>query len=274
VASPRFGLSFELWKGTSVRASLGINHQAPETFWINCDPKNTTLSYLRTENGSIGFTSVLRRDIQMSAEAFAKNYHNYPVDTSNPYQTLANLGGSVIPTYFGSPLVSKGKGFARGVEVSVQKLRTERWSWSACYSYSTVKFQALDGVLRPGDFDYRHLANALVSYRISPSWDVSMRWRLTGGQPYTPFDMKQSIQRDWTYYDLTKINTLRYPAYHRLDLRIDKSFVFRKWTLDAYIDIQNVYNRKNVYYKFWNDGAEHTVYYLPLIPFVGIQAGF
>ena len=129
-------------------------------------------------------------------------------------------------------------------------------------------------MLRPGDFDYRHLANALVSYRISPSWDISMRWRLTGGQPYTPFDMKQSIQRDWTYYDLTKINTLRYPAYHRLDLRIDKSFVFKKWTLDAYLDIQNVYNRKNVYYRFWNDAAEHTVYYLPLIPFVGIQAGF
>jgi hypothetical protein len=272
--SPRFGLSYELRTGMTVRASLGIYHQAPETFWINCDPSNRSLSYLRTENVSFGFTSVVRSDIRMTAEVFGKNYHNYPVDTYNPYQTLANLGGSVIPTYFGSPLVSKGKGFARGAELSVQKLRTGRWSWSASYSYSTVKFQALDGVLRPGDFDYRHLANALVSYRISPSWDVSVRWRLSGGQPYTPFDMKQSIQRDWTYYDLAKINTLRYPAYHRLDLRIDKSFVFKKWTLEAYLDIQNVYDRKNVYYKFWNDAAEHTVYYLPLIPFIGIQAGF
>jgi hypothetical protein len=86
--------------------------------------------------------------------------------------------------------------------------------------------------------------------------------------------MKTSAQKDWTYYDMARINTLRYPAYHRLDVRIEKKFVFRKWTLDAYLDVQNLYNRRNVYYKFWNDGEEHTVYYLPIIPFIGLQAGF
>lgn len=272
--SPRLGLSAALGKRLTLHGSLGIYHQAPETFWLDCDPSNRSLPYLRTENAVVGFTSVLRSDIRLKLEVFGKNYHNYPVDKANPYQTLANLGGSVIPTYFGSQLVAAGKGFARGVEVSIQKLRTDRWSWSGSYSYSRVEFQALDGVLRAGDFDFRHMANALVSYRISPSWEVGARWRLTGGQPTTPFDMTQSVRRDWTYYDLARINTLRFPAYHRLDLRLDKSFVFKKWTLDAYIDIQNVYNRRNVYYKFWNDGAEHTVYYLPLVPFIGIQAGF
>ena len=274
VVSPRFGLSATLGKKLTVHGSFGIYHQSPETFWLDCAPANRLLSYLRTENAVLGFTSILRSDVQLRAEVFSKRYHDYPVDTANPYQTLANLGGSVIPTYFGSTLVSAGKGFARGVELSIQKLRTGRWSWSASYSYSKVEFQALDGVLRAGDFDFRHLANALVSFRISPSWEVAARWRLTGGQPYTPFDMTQSVRRDWTYYDVTRINTLRLPAYHRLDLRLDKSFVFKKWTLDLYLDVQNVYNRRNVYYRFWNDGEEHTVYYLPIIPFIGIQAGF
>jgi hypothetical protein len=49
---------------------------------------------------------------------------------------------------------------------------------------------------------------------------------------------------------MTRINTLRYPAYHRLDLRLEKRFAFKKWSLDAYIDVQNLYNRKNVYYTF------------------------
>ena len=87
--SPRFGLSYELWAGMTVRASLGITHQAPETFWINCDPSNRSLSYLRTENVSFGFASILRSDIRMTAEVFGKNYHNYPVDT---YQSLPNPG--------------------------------------------------------------------------------------------------------------------------------------------------------------------------------------
>jgi hypothetical protein len=65
-----------------------------------------------------------------------------------------------------------------------------------------------------------------------------------------------------------------YPAYHRLDLRLERRFAFKKWSLDAYIDVQNLYNRKNVYYTFWEDGKQKRVYYLPLIPFIGIQAGF
>jgi len=274
VASPRLGLRYELGRDVAVHASYGIYYQAPETFWLNCHPSNTSLRYLRSEHAVVGAESIFGGRIKVTAEIFNKTYRNYPVDTANPYQTLANLGGSVIPTYYGSPLVGAGSGFARGVELSAQSVAEGRLTWHFVYSYSTVKYKALDGVLRYGDFDFRHLANAVVTYRFSTGWDVSLKWRLTGGQPYTPLDMKASVQRDWTYYDLTKINTIRYPAYHRLDLRVEKRFVFRKWTLDAYLDVQNLYNRKNVYYKFWNDGAEHTVYYLPIIPFIGLQAGF
>jgi hypothetical protein len=75
-------------------------------------------------------------------------------------------------------------------------------------------------------------------------------------------------------YDLTRINTLRYPAYHRLDVRVEKRLAFGRWTLDASLDVQNVYNRRNVYYRYWDDGRERTVYYFPIVPFVGLRAGF
>ena len=274
VVSPRLGLSYELWVDTVLHASYGIYYQAPETFWLDCHPTNKALRYLRAEHAVVGAETVFGGVVKATVEVYAKTYHDYPVDTANPYQTLANLGGSVVPTYYGSPLVSAGSGYARGLEMSAGNVAKSKWSWFIDYSYSVIKFKALDGVLRCGDFDFRHLLNALVSVKLSPSWDISLKWRLMGGQPYTPFDLKLSAQRDWTYFDLTRINTLRYPAYHRLDLRLEKRFVFKRWTLDAYIDIQNLYNRKNIYYKFWNDGAEHAVTYLPLIPFIGLQAGF
>jgi hypothetical protein len=59
-----------------------------------------------------------------------------------------------------------------------------------------------------------------------------------------------------------------------LDVRLEKRFIFKKWSLDVYLDVQNVYNRKNIYYKFWDDGQEKSVYFFPIIPFLGIQAGF
>jgi hypothetical protein len=45
--------------------------------------------------------------------------------------------------------------------------------------------------------------------------------------------------------DYTKINQLRLPAFHAADIRIDKKFNYKKWTLDLFLDIQNAYNSKN-----------------------------
>jgi len=44
--------------------------------------------------------------------------------------------------------------------------------------------------------------------------------------------------------DYLKFNTLRLPNTHQLDMRIDKEFYFKKWVLNLYTDIQNVYNFK------------------------------
>jgi len=273
-ASPRFGLSFELWRGGALHASYGVTCQSPETFWLDADPTNRSLKFLRSEQAVFGFESVFGNGVKITAEIYAKTYRDYPVDSANPYQTLANLGGSVIPTYYGSALVSAGSGYARGFEFSAQNAASGAWGWLIDYAYSVVKFKALDGVLRNGDFDFRHILNAMISCRISPTLHFALKWRLMGGQPYTPFDIGLSTARDSAYFDLTRINTLRYPPYHRLDLRLEKAFVFKRWTLNAYVDIQNIYNRKNIYYKFWDEGQEHSVNYLPLIPFIGLSADF
>jgi hypothetical protein len=40
------------------------------------------------------------------------------------------------------------------------------------------------------------------------------------------------------------LNSERLPAYHQLDLRVDKVWYFQKWSLNLYLDIQNIYNFK------------------------------
>ena len=271
---PRVGLSYAVLPGSEVRLSYGVYTQAPETFWLDSDPANRDLPFLRAEHVTLGLEHKLRPDLRAKVEVYAKTYRNYPVDKSNPYLTLADEGGSVIPTYFGSRLLGVGTGFARGVEVSLEKALSGRFSWLVDYSYSVVKYKALDGVLRPGDYDFRHIVNAVLSYRPTASFDVSLRWRFAGGQPYTPFDLRLSESKNTSYFDLTKINTLRYPPYHRLDLRLEKRFTFKKWALAVSLDLENVYNRRNIYYIFWEDGRQKNVYFLPIIPLVGLQAEF
>lgn len=47
------------------------------------------------------------------------------------------------------------------------------------------------------------------------------------------------------YYDFSRFNSERLPAFHQLDMRVDKSFFFRKWSLILYADIQNIYHYKS-----------------------------
>lgn len=75
-----------------------------------------------------------------------------------------------------------------------------------------------------------------------------MRWRFIGGAPYSPIDMEKSTIREaWniknqSYLDYDNFNTLRLASTHALDLRVDKEFYFKKWTLNLYTDVQNAYN--------------------------------
>ena len=41
-------------------------------------------------------------------------------------------------------------------------------------------------------------------------------------------------------YDYDRYNQERTDAYAQLDMRVDKSFYFRKWTLSVYVDLENV----------------------------------
>ena len=46
------------------------------------------------------------------------------------------------------------------------------------------------------------------------------------------------------YLDYDRYNELRLSGFHQLDIRVDKSYYFKKWSLTLYLDIQNLYNFK------------------------------
>ena len=84
------------------------------------------------------------------------------------------------------------------------------------------------------------------------NWQIGIKWRYAGGAPYTPYDIeKSSLIEAWDvnnqpYLDYSKFNTLRGNAFQQLDLRIDKSYFFKKWSIMFYIDIQSLTNYKVV----------------------------
>ena len=65
----------------------------------------------------------------------------------------------------------------------------------------------------------------------------------------------------------------RLPAFHQLDVRVDKTWEFQAWKLTAYLDVQNAYNHQNgegVSYNF-NYSESKSQPGLPLLPILGIR---
>jgi len=71
-------------------------------------------------------------------------------------------------------------------------------------------------------------------------------------------------------------NSTRLPSFQQLDLRVDRIWRFDTWTMNGYLEIQNLYNYANVEgyrydYDFQN---KRPVTGLPIIPSLGIRGTF
>jgi len=275
-ASPRISFSLPLTASFSLNLSSGFYHQFPSYIWLNTFESNTKLKAVKVIQYIAGIEHILRSDIRFKLEAFYKDYSNYPASTLRDYLVLANTGAGYggSPTNFDSfgldPLISKGVGDAKGIEFSAQK-RSSDVPHYALFSltYSESKFKGLDGIYRNGSYDQRWIVNLSGGYIFNERWEASFKFRFATGSPYTPYnsDGTQSIEN---------YNTMRYPDSHSLDLRIDRRWNFERWTLIAYIDVQNIYNRSNPSTINWDykEMKSDIVSSIGILPSIGVSIEF
>jgi hypothetical protein len=277
--APRVGISFDLTGQTALTVSAGRYYQAPSYIWLVGDPMNATrLEPLRADQVVAGVQLQLREDTKLQIEGYLKRYHDYPARTFRPQAVLAPSGFENVTNDipFGlEPLESEGTGRAYGLEVFLQKRPSDVPFYGlASLAVARSTFTGIDGVSRPGAYDGRIIGNLLVGYRPNAAWELSGKFRVASGLPTTPF---VSSGPDIGRLDFDRYNAgPRLPTVHALDLRVDRRWSFRRWQLDVYLDVQNVYSRANVSRYQWNarDQAPEANESLGVLPSVGVNIEF
>jgi len=274
--APRFSATYALNPVMNLSGSIGRYYQAPSYIWLVANPINTALTFVGTDQYVLGTDYLVQMDTRVSLEVYVKNYFNYPCSNARPYLVLANTGAGFggsdegFASFGLDPLVSAGSGQARGIEFLIQKKLSE----ISCYgtvsiSYSKSEFKALDGIVRPSSFDQSWILNVGGGYIFNEKWEISTKFRFATGRPYSPYTTggMQSAE----FY-----NTLRTEANHSLDVRVDRRWSFATWTLDTYIDIQNIYNRKPIDVPRYNQrtGQLEQNGSIGILPSIGISAEF
>jgi len=195
--------------------------------------------------------------------------------------------------------VNASFGESYGFEISLEKRNIERGSkLSGWVSYALAWAQRYrDGRIIPFNYDQRHTVNVVVNYRFNDVWELGVRWRYGTNFPYTPpvgakprvvvengqpqlaTDFFGHVIFDLDYGDESNRNSVYKPVYHRLDMRLTAYTEFwgLKWSF--YLDVINVYNRKNVLgYQYFIkedgtiDGRETNMF--PIIPTIGVSTRF
>ena len=272
--SPRFSTSYLLTDITRINFSTGIYYQSPSYIWLAGNAINKQLRNMKVDQFILGFDSYLSDDALVKVEGFYKKYSDYPVSAIRPYLIMANTGAGFGDENYESfglePLLPEGTGKARGLEISMQKkLSGSPYYGIASLTYSVSDYKALDQIERTGTYDQTWIISLSGGYKFNDEWEGNLKFRYSTGKPYTPY------YPDGTQ-NASNFNSLRFPASHSLDIRLDKLWFFSDWTLITYIDIQNIYNRKNITGVRWDVRTQKPEFNesIGILPSIGISAVF
>ncbi len=251
--SPRFSVSYGLNEKVYLNLNTGIYYQRPAYTTLGYRDQNGKLvnkqndiTYIQSNHYVTGLEWRPSENAKITGELFYKQYDNYPFSV----QDSVSIGSkSADFGVFGDEEVtSTGKGRAYGFELYTRLPSIKDYNVILSYTYVRSEFEDIEGNYVPSAWDNRHILNLTARRSFKNNWDVGIKWRYVGGAPYTPYDVEKSRQIElWNlqnepYLNYNRFNELRLGAFHQLDIRVDKSFYFDKWTLGLYLDIQNAYN--------------------------------
>lgn len=212
--------------------------------------------------------------------------NNFADDPNTPTDDLI---GGVGQSYGLDLLIRKDEGRTRGF-LSASWLRAER-----TFPDPTTGLVPAPEVTYPPIFDRRLDLDLVLSTRLARGWDAGLRWNLGTGLPYTRVlgsyimyeyqIINRGMRRINDEPDSANIAVLigprnqeRYPAYHRLDLSVRKQFSKSWGVLTPYLQVLNVYNRKNVLFYFYDYNratpVRSGVSMFPILPTLGVEVVF
>ena len=272
--SPWLLAELQITSGLRIRGGAGIYRQVPgfaETFGLR---GTRDLRAERAVQTDAGIEQLLGSDTRWQVTLYNRAERGI---LRLPGEEIRMAGGALIPPSQTSRWTSALDGYARGVELLVQRRSTGGVSGWLSYSLGFNRYEdRTTGESFDGDFDNRHAFNAYVLYRISDRFNVAGKLRTATNVPATGYWEQRGDQ----YFVSASRNTLRVPAYARLDVRASRTFNHRSNRITLFVEVMNVLGRENVRYTppgvSFRTGQAFGLFesMIPLVPSAGVLVEF
>ncbi len=252
---PRLSARYRLNRNTSFKAGFAMTYQylhlvsnststLPTDIWV---PSSQVIEPQIALQYAVGwFQNFANDQFEASVEVYYKDLQNqidYPENFVNDISVdLENV-------------FVFGRGRAYGIEFFLKKRKGKFTGWIGYTLARTEReFPDInDGAVFPTVYDRRHDLSLVLSYKVSPKWELGATFVYGSGNAFTPIRSLYFIEQNFAinYGDR---NSARLPAYHRLDFAAtwtpnpDPEKRFHSiWTFSVY----NLYNRQNPFFIFY-----------------------
>lgn len=274
--SPRVSGTIGLGRSTRLRAAAGLYTQSPgyeKLIQSDYVVDQVDLDFERARHVSLGVERDLGLGVTARVELYHKRFDRLIVGRlETEAERRARLATYDFPSALKAeiptdPLVTSeptndGKGRAVGLDVYVTRLGPRLSGWLS-YTVGDTRRQAY-GQKYPFDYDRRHGATLVGSYRLSPRFQLSATARAASGFPWTPFagirvasieekerlvparDEQGRLVYEVAAGPLRSLNSARLPFYARLDLRAAFRPRGEKGRWELYLEAINALGRENV----------------------------
>ena len=231
---PRGSVSFTLSNGSNLRFAYGQYEQSPQP------------SHLLAEDGNRALESSLTRHYIMELE------HELSSRTELKLATYYKDAQRLVTPDEVSNYLNQGTAYVGGAEVFLRHRIPDKFFGWISYAYTHAeRRENSDDAYQPYLFDNTHIISVVANYNFTPKFEVGAKWQYLSGTSEAPISSIVLIQDPVT----RGLNPLLASAdeqlstelspYHKLDFRV--SYKWNIWGLQAggFLDILNVYNRKN-----------------------------
>ena len=275
---PRGSLSFALPSGSNLRLAYGHYEQSPQPHQI------------LAENGNSGLESSLARHYIMELE------HELSSRTEFKFATYYKDMQKLVTADEIANYLNQGTAYVGGVEAFLRHRVPDKFFGWISYAYTHAERREDPGdSYQPYFFDNTNIVSVVANYNFTPKFEIGAKWQYLSGTSEVPISSVVLIQDPLTrglnplLASVDESVTAKLTPYHKLDFRVSYKFDFMGLRVGGFLDILNVYNRKNIVKFVFTPDSSLTVQgeeveieepeifeaeQFPRIPYIGLTVEF
>jgi outer membrane cobalamin receptor len=287
-SSPWITGDWAMTRTTQLRGGAGIYRQFPDLTMLNGLNGNVDLRPERARHADLGIVQTFSNSISVQVTGYRRDERDVLRIADSEPRRLAD--GTIVLGRGDAPWSNRLAGRAYGVEAILRRDAPDSLSGWIAYGYSEHRYHdAVTDERFWSDYDQRHTVSTYALYRLSNRSSIGAKFRYGSNYPITGYVGQQSFSPNApallggdrpVFFGLTdRRNTLRLPAYARLDVRADRAVTWGGRRATLFVEVANVLNRRNernVPSAVGRNGQLHGVTdsLLPIVPSAGFVIEF